>query len=68
MFGLPWNKERDPVNVEVPPEIAKLTKREILAKLARFYDPFGLISPETLRGKFIYRAVCDSKAAWDAEL
>ena len=55
MFGLPWNKERDTVNVEVPPEIAKLTKREILAKLARFYDPFGLISPETLRGKFIYQ-------------
>ena len=37
-------------------------------KLARIYDPLGLISPETLRGKLIYRAVCDSKRAWDAEL
>ncbi|XP_022778095.1 uncharacterized protein LOC111319613, partial [Stylophora pistillata] len=68
ILGLPWNKERDTVNVQVPSEEAKLTKRGILAKLAKIYDPLGLNSPETLRGKLIYRAVCDSKIAWDAEL
>ena len=68
ILGLPWNKERDIVSVEVPTEQAKLTKRGILAKLARIYDRLGLISPETFRGKLIYRAVCDSKRAWDAEL
>ena len=68
ILGLPWNKERDTVSVEVPSEQARLTKRGILAKLAKIYDPLGLISPETLRGKLIYRAVCDSKGAWDAEL
>lgn len=45
-----------------------LTKRGILAKLAKIYDPLGLVSPETLSGKLIYRAVCDTKKAWDAEL
>ena len=67
MLGLPWNKERDTLSVEVPSEQATLTKRGILAKLARIYDPLGLISPETLCGKLVYRAVCDSKRAWDAE-
>ena len=68
MLGLPWNNEQDTVSVEIPFERAKLTKRGILAKLARIYDPLGLISPETLRGKFIYRVVWDSTAAWDAKL
>ena len=68
MLRLPWNKERDTLSVEVPSEQATLTKRGILAKLARIYDPLGLISSETLRGKLVYRAVCDSKRAWDAEL
>lgn len=45
-----------------------LTKRGILTKLAKIYDPLGLVSPETLSGKLIYRAVCDKKKAWDAEL
>ena len=45
-----------------------LTKRGILAKLAKIYDPLGLVSPETLSGKLIYRAACDTKRAWDAEL
>ena len=68
MLGLPWNKERNTLSVEVPSEQATLTKRGILAKLARIYDPLSIISPETLRGKLVYRAVCDSKRAWDAEL
>ena len=68
ILGLSWNKKRDKVSVEVPPELARLTKRGILAKLAKLYDPLGLISPETLCGKLIYRAVCDSKRAWDVEL
>ena len=59
ILGLSSNKKRDTVSVEVPPEQARLTKRGILAKLAKIYDPLGLISPETLRGKLIYRAVCE---------
>ena len=68
ILSVSWNKERDTVSVEVPTEQAKLTKQGILAKLAKIYDPLGLISPETLRVKLIYRAVFDSKRARDAEL
>ena len=46
----------------------KLTKRGTLAKLATIYDTLGLLLPETLCGNLIYRSVCDSKRAWDAEL
>ena len=55
ILGLSWNKKRDTVSVEVPSEQARLTKRGILAKLAKTYDPLGLVSPEALRGKLIYR-------------
>ena len=67
-LGLLWNKEQDPLSITVPPEKATLTKRGILAKLAKIYDPLGLVSPETLCGKLVYRTVCDTKGAWDAHL
>lgn len=67
-LGLLWNKEQDSLSITVPPEKATLTKRGILAKLAKIYDPLGLVSPETLCGKLVYRAVCDTKGAWDAHL
>ena len=44
------------------------TKRGILRKLARIYDPLGLVSPLTLEGKLVYRDVCDAKLPWDAVL
>ena len=44
ILGLSWNKKLDTVSVEVPTEQARLTKRRILAKLARIYDPLGLVS------------------------
>lgn len=68
MRGLPWNKEQDSLSIPVRPEKATLSKRGILAKLAKIYDPLGLVSPKTLSGKLIYRAVCDTKGAWAANL
>jgi len=32
------------------------------------YDPLGLVTPVTLKGKVIFRDVCDKKQAWDAKL
>ena len=36
--------------------------------MARIYDPLGLVAPVTIKGKFIYRDVCNEKVAWDAPL
>ncbi len=45
-----------------------MTKRGILSKIARVYDPLGLVSPCALAGKQLYREACDSKLGWDAPL
>ena len=34
----------------------------------KMFDPLGLISPETIHGKLIYRTVCNSKRAKHPEL
>ena len=45
-----------------------MTKRGILSKVARVYDPLGLVSPCTLAGKLLYREACESKVCWDSPL
>ena len=44
------------------------SKCEVLAKLAKVYDPLGLVCPVTLQGKQIYCELSDYKAAWDAPI
>jgi hypothetical protein len=68
LLGLAWDKELDVIKVEIPQNKAQPTKRGILGKIAKIYDPLGLISPITLRGKFLYRDACDAKVPWDASL
>ena len=69
ILGLPLNKADDTLSVQFPREEIKTpTKRETLRKLAKIYDPLGLAAPITLQGEFIYREICETKIAWDAEL
>ena len=69
LLGLPWDREqhifRIVLNVE---EGSSMTKRSILSRLAKVYDPLGLASPNTLNGKLLYRDICDAKVPWDAQL
>lgn len=68
LLGLKWEKDEDTLSVVFPSDPPATTKRGMLSKLARVYDPLGLASPITVSGKMVYRDVCDSKASWDAEL
>ena len=68
VLGLKWNKQCDTLKISFPSENVPATKRGILRKLARIYDPLGLVSPLTLEGKLVYRDVCDAKLPWDADL
>ena len=54
--------------VTFPTEIADPTKRSVLCKIAKIYDPIGLSAPVTLEGKIMYRDICKEKTAWDAEI
>ena len=67
-LGVGWDKVRDNFIVHLGDPIEKVTKREVLSRLAKIYDLLGVAGPLTLTGKVIYRAACDTKQAWDAEL
>ena len=68
LLGLEWDKDKDELSVKFPTEETELTKKGVLRKLAKVYDPLGLVSPVTLEAKLIFRDVCDEKQPWDAKL
>ena len=68
LLGLPWEKESDTLSIVFPKDEVTKTKRGILGKIARVYDPLGLVSPTTLVGKQLYRDACDQRVAWDEPL
>ena len=70
LLGVPWDRIQDTISVALTPDPASepATKRVILFKLVRIYDPLGLASPITLAGKLVCRSACDSKIAWDTKL
>ena len=68
LLGVPWDKEKDEIQVSFPISTAEPTKRGILGKVAKIYDPLGLASPVTLSGIMLYRDACDTKIAWDRPL
>ena len=52
----------------IPEGSATPTKRGVLRKLAKTYDPLGFASSQTLQGKLIYREICERKVPWDGFL
>ena len=71
LLGMKWDKEADTIQVIIPPDESTdstPTKRGILGKFARIFDPLGLIAPTTLQGKLLYRETCEHKCKWDDEL
>ena len=68
MLGLKWDKQHDTLVVVIPEEETQPTKRGILGKMAKIYDPLGLIAPLMLTAKQIYRELCETKVQWDAKI
>ena len=68
MLGIKWDKKQDKFNIEIPPPIQKISKRNILQKIASIYDVLGFISPCTLVAKDIFFKICNEKMPWDKEL
>ena len=63
LLGLSWDKRKDEISVAVPQENVITSKRGILRKLAKIYDPLGLAAPLTLKGKLIYPRCMQSKTS-----
>eukprot|EP00112_Aurelia_sp_Birch-Aquarium-sp1_P001131 Seg1117.2 transcript_id=Seg1117.2/GoldUCD/mRNA.D3Y31 product="hypothetical protein" protein_id=Seg1117.2/GoldUCD/D3Y31 len=68
LLGLQWSKSEDKIAVTFPTKFGETTKRGVLQTLASIYDPIGIVSPVTLRGKVLFRELCDAKISWDQEL
>ena len=70
ILGTIWDKRDDMLETQVPdpPDNQPLTKRGILIHLASIYDPLGIISPTTVKGKQIYRDACDETKCWNMEV
>ncbi|XP_021959265.1 uncharacterized protein LOC110855152 [Folsomia candida] len=70
VLGLVWDKEEDTLtckikNADLPD---KLTKREILSRVPKIYDPIGFTSPATLQPKILLQDAWAQKLEWDKEL
>ena len=55
VLGMKWDKEADTIQMIIPPDKSTPTERGILGKVARIFDPLGLIAPTTLPGKLSVR-------------
>jgi len=68
MLGLKWDKQQDTLAVVIPKEETQPTKRGHLGKMAKIYDPLGLIAPLMLTAKQIYCELCETNVQWDAKI
>ena len=68
LLRLTLEKESDTIGVKFPSEKAEPTKEGIMGKIARIYDPLGLVAPVTLEGKLLYQEACEAEVSWDVQL
>ena len=70
ILGHVWDKQEDTLEFEVATmsENQPVTKRRILSRLGRVYDPLGMVSPTMAEGKHIFRDACEERKGWNAEV
>ena len=73
VLGVHWNPMKDILVFDLA-EIAnyardlKPTKRNVVSIAAKFYDPFGSLSPIIIEFKLFFQEVCRMKIGWDNPL
>ncbi|XP_053406659.1 uncharacterized protein LOC123538298 [Mercenaria mercenaria] len=67
VLGHLWNAENDSIQLKDPKLLkdVKVTKRNILKQLASVFDPLGLCSPLSLRGKILLQQIWSKGYDWD---
>ena len=73
VLGVEWNCEMDVLKYKVEIEDAKscvadVSKRKILSRIARIYDPIGFASPFLVRAKISLQEFWKEGVHWDDEL
>ncbi|XP_055908033.1 uncharacterized protein LOC129942917 [Eupeodes corollae] len=68
-LGIQWHPSMDYFSFKINlPETSKLSKRSVLADIARLFDPLGLISPCIVKAKLILQQLWTRNLAWDTPL
>ena len=69
VLGLTWFIKEDclAINSQIKDEHI-VSKRTVLRQIASVYDPLGLYSPVTLRGKLFLQGLWNQKTGWDKHL
>ena len=69
VLGLRWNVKEDHVyfGYKPLPKLSEnqITKREILRRASKIYDPLGMLSPVTVRSKIFLQDLWNRKLDWD---
>lgn len=73
VLGVPWSTVKDTFLFEVQALLKflvgrKSTKRWVLKAVARIFDPLGLVSPFTVRAKFLFQGLWEKGLKWDERL
>ena len=70
VLGLNWNRKRDVISVKYVRKISESgsTKRQVLKQIAVAFDPLGLFSPITLKGKLFLQSLWNKHLEWDEKL
>ncbi|CAG7784968.1 unnamed protein product [Allacma fusca] len=68
-LGLFWNPATDEFKFTVEPlSLQPVTKRSVLSQIAKVFDPLGLISPVTVRGKILMQILWKLQLGWDEKI
>ncbi|XP_055922813.1 uncharacterized protein LOC129953597 [Eupeodes corollae] len=71
-LGIVWQPSTDELQFVNPLENVKscnrITKRTILADVARLFDPLGLVNPVIVIGKMFLQRLWIAKVEWDEEI
>ena len=70
VLGLEWMPKDDWLRIRVnpdKPEVASVTKRSILSRISKIYDPVGLLTAFTVKAKILLRKIwaINPKVGWD---
>ena len=69
VLGLQWNTNTDSLNLKpVTYQEEPLTKRTLLSQVSMLFDPLGLMSPITIKGRILVQEAWREKLDWDTPL
>lgn len=70
ILGLWWNTATDTFHyrVKIDHERERITKRNILSRIAEIYDPLGWIGPLVVRAKIILQRLWQMNKDWDEDI